>query len=129
MKDSAKSEKLCPFEVSCILGKKARVIIGDYHHILSSSVRDNLFEKLEKDLSKCIIIMDEAHNLPDKCRDLMSTQLSSSTIEYAVNECLENNSSDFAEVLNDFKNIFENLTKIKFKGTTEALLTKDELNK
>ena len=129
MKDSAKSEKLCPFEVSCILGKKARVIIGDYHHILSSSVRDNLFEKLEKDLSKCIIIMDEAHNLPDKCRDLMSTQLSSSTIEYAVNECLENNSSDFAEVLNEFKLIFENLTKIKFKGTTEALLTKDELNK
>ena len=86
-------------------------------------------EKLDKDLERCIIIIDEAHNLPDKCRDLMSTQLSSSTIEYAIKECMDNNSSDFADILNDFRLMFENLTKVKFKGTNEALLTKEELNK
>src|SRR3989338_8706473 len=63
LKSISKERMLCPFEIACIIAKKASVIIADYHHILSPGIRDHLLEKINKDLSECIIIFDEAHNI------------------------------------------------------------------
>ena len=59
MRDIAKDRMLCPFEVACLVAKKATVIIADYHHIISSSIRDSLLERIGKNLSECIVIIDE----------------------------------------------------------------------
>src|SRR3989344_6230787 len=57
LKEHAKKRTLCPFEVACLLAKKAAVIIADYHHILSPSIRNHLFERINKEQSECIIII------------------------------------------------------------------------
>lgn len=128
VKGRAKDSKLCPFEISCIIGKKARVIIADYNHVLNPAIRDNLLDRLNKEFGKCIIIIDEAHNLPDKCRDLMSAQLSSATLDFAVKECIEFKFDDVAEVLSSVKNALEFHFSGKFGGSEEVLIKKAELN-
>lgn len=81
-----KKYKICPFEISCSLAKKANIIIADYFHILSPSIRDSLLLKTKKEIEKGIIIFDEAHNLPDKCRDLLTINLSTLIVDNAIRE-------------------------------------------
>ena len=99
---------LCPYEIAALLGKKAKVIIADYYHILSPTIRQSLFNRLQLDLSNCIIYFDESHNLPDRCRDLLTTSLSSITIDYALRE----NKSFKFDFENELLNIQNNLSAL-----------------
>ena len=79
-------EKLCPYEVTAVMAKNAQVIIADYFHILHPGIREKFLRKTENELGKCILIIDEGHNLPDKVRDLMSVNLSSFVLSAAIKE-------------------------------------------
>ena len=80
------SKEYCPFEISCSLADKAKVIIADYHHILSEPIRKNIFERANKSLQNSIIIFDEAHNLPKRARELLTANLSTPIVERAIKE-------------------------------------------
>jgi DNA excision repair protein ERCC-2 len=81
------SEKnMCPYEVCVEAGKQANVIICDYYHIFSPKVRQAFLGKLEKELEDCILIVDEAHNLPERIRKLLSVNLSDYTLKMASKE-------------------------------------------
>ncbi len=84
--DSCGKEKLCPYEMASLLGKEARVIVGDYYYIFSPKVRDSFFNRIGKELGQCILIVDEGHNLPARVRDLMTAKLSSLMLERALKE-------------------------------------------
>ncbi len=128
LKEYARSKVLCPFEVACLLAKKASVIIADYHHLLSPSIREHIFERINKDISECIIIIDEAHNIPSRCRELLSSQLSTLTIEVAVKEAESIGFKEIGEAINEIKKIIEGLASAKTnKETRESLIAKDEL--
>ena len=79
-------EKLCPYEMAALIGKGAKVIIADYYYIFSPSIRDSLFSRINKELEKCIIIIDEGHNLPARIRDLMTIKLTNFIVERAMKE-------------------------------------------
>ena len=83
---TCKKEKLCPYEVSLILASSAKVIVTDYFYMLNPLIREIFLKKIGKSLDNSIIIFDEAHNLPARTRDLMTTRLSSFIIERAVKE-------------------------------------------
>src|SRR3989344_1606355 len=80
------SKDFCPFEISCILARKAKIIIADYHYILSPTIRKIIFERANKSLENSIIVFDEAHNLPRRARELLTSTLSTITIERAIKE-------------------------------------------
>ncbi|MFH1641877.1 MAG: ATP-dependent DNA helicase [Nanoarchaeota archaeon] len=84
--DICKSEKLCPYEMTAILAKEAKIIISDYNYIFNPSIRDNFFLKTGKELEKCIIIVDEAHNLPKRVRELLSSRLTNFILRRAIKE-------------------------------------------
>ena len=111
--DYSKDRVLCPFEIACLLAKKATVIIADYNHIINSKIRDNLLERINKDLSECIIIIDEAHNLPNKCRELLSTQLSTITMDFSIKEAEFLGYKEIADTIREMKNSIEILSKRK----------------
>lgn len=115
--------KMCPFEMSCLLAKDAKVIIADYFHILSPSIRATLLQKTNKKLENCVIIFDEAHNLPDKCRDLLSVNISTITVDRAVKEAKKFNFK-FISQLNAIKNVLSNITLPLDK--TEILIKKED---
>lgn len=84
--ETSNKEKLCPYELASNLGKDAKVIITDYYYIFNPSIRESLFNRINKELEQCIIIIDEGHNLPERIRDLMTLKVSTIIIERAMKE-------------------------------------------
>jgi DNA excision repair protein ERCC-2 len=106
-------EKLCPYEISALLCKEARVVVGDYYYIFNGNIRENLFKRAEKELCKCIIIVDEGHNLPMRIRNLATVRLSNVSIEKAIKEAKKYGYNDAIEALgligNALKGVAEGL--------------------
>ena len=86
VKSECSNAGFCPYEVSAKVGEKACVIIGDYYHIFSDSIRESLFNRLKITLSECIVIVDEAHNLPDRVKKLLTSTLTTFGIERALKQ-------------------------------------------
>ncbi len=91
--------KLCPYEVLLEAGRKADVIVCDYFHIFSGSVRKAFLNKLGKTLGESILVVDEAHNLPERVRGIASTRLSTYSLEKAVKEASALNARQTGEEL------------------------------
>jgi len=109
--DFCVDKKLCPYEMSTFLAKDASVIISDYYYIFSPSIRDTFFKKTEKELSRCIIIVDEGHNLPKRARELLTQNLSSIGIRNAIKEARKFDYEETAQFLVGLKDIFDNYKK------------------
>lgn len=69
----AEEESLCPFELSLDLAESADVIICDYNYAFDPRVRLQRFFLRKND---CMLLIDEAHNLPERARDMLSASLS-----------------------------------------------------
>ncbi|NLD34936.1 MAG: hypothetical protein GX653_08515 [Clostridiales bacterium] len=64
---------LCPFEYSLALSVLADVVIGDYNYALDPRVHiQRIFDRP----GRVTVLCDEAHNLPDRVRDMLSGELS-----------------------------------------------------
>lgn len=75
----------CTFELLMEAAKKSTAIIADYFHIFSPNIT-KFFKRINKQHADSIIIVDEAHNLPDRIRKDMSVKLTTRTIEIAKKE-------------------------------------------
>jgi DNA excision repair protein ERCC-2 len=119
--------KLCPYEISCEVGKEAKVIVGDYYHILANYIRDNLFERLEKEDSDIILVIDEAHNLPDRARDLLSVNITSFIIDQAIREAREFKAAEgVIEALETIEVIVSKINKRRSLTEEEIKVKKEE---
>ncbi len=77
---------MCAYEISMVLAKLADVIVADYNFVFDPLVKKVFFTKLGKQLEKCIVIVDEGHNLPNRLRENMSDQLTQVTLDAAIKE-------------------------------------------
>jgi len=84
--EASAADKLCPYEMASFMGRDAKVIIADYYYIFNPAVRDSFFRRIEKSLEDCIIIVDEAHNLPGRLRELMTSNLTSFMLKRGILE-------------------------------------------
>ena len=97
-------EKFCPYEMSMALAKKAKVIIGDYYYIFNDSIMTNLFTRANLKLEKCVIIVDEGHNLPTRIRELLTNRLTNIMIRRAIKEAKKygyNETISNLQIIND----------------------------
>lgn len=73
----AREFEICPFELSLDLSEIADVVICDYNYVFDPRVR--LKRHFER--KSCAgILVDEAHNLPDRAREMYSAALSGSRV-------------------------------------------------
>ncbi len=71
----AKNRGMCPFELSLDLAAECDIIICDYNYIFDPfAVLKRFFEEPEL-CSELIILIDEAHNLVDRAREMYSARL------------------------------------------------------
>jgi DNA excision repair protein ERCC-2 len=63
----SKKAHLCPHMVALEAAKGAQVIVADYNHLFSD-LREQSLERLGLTLAACIVVVDEAHNLPERIR-------------------------------------------------------------
>ncbi|MDB6053567.1 MAG: ATP-dependent helicase DinG, partial [Verrucomicrobiales bacterium] len=80
--DHCNKNEVCPFEVQLILARKADVLIGDYNYLFDpGSALTNLDREV---LGQVVVLVDEAHNLPDRGRQIYSSQLSELQLRAAL---------------------------------------------
>lgn len=99
---------LCPYEMNLYLGQKARVIVADYYYIFNPSVSKSFMHKVKKELANCVIIVDEAHNLPGRIRELLSGRLSTTLLRNATKEANELEADECIPLINEIQeNVLE----------------------
>ncbi len=107
--ESVKRE-LCPYEISILMAKQARVIVTDYSYIFNPHIREVFFKKINKELKDAIIIVDEAHNVPSRVKDLVSEYLSNIMLKRAIAEAKKFNHPQIISILEQLATILENYT-------------------
>ncbi len=98
--------KLCPHEMALESGRKSKVIVCDYYHLFHDVVRNSFLNKMGKELKKSIIIVDEAHNLPQRIRDLMTYQLSTYSLKAGIRELREHGFEEEADAVAGILELF-----------------------
>ena len=71
--EEARREEVCPFEVQLELAERADAIVADYNYVFEPGVA--LRHLQAENLHDAILLVDEAHNLPDRARQIYSPQL------------------------------------------------------
>ena len=118
--------KLCPYEIGLISAENSNVVICDYYYIFNDSIRQSLMSKIKKELGKCIIIIDEGHNLPNRIRELMTHRLSSYTVERALREAKK---SEYAEAIENLNIIAKAVIKMDLNNVqkvSQNIVNKDD---
>ena len=117
----ARKTRLCPYELALLNAKKANVIIADYYHVFNPTIREAFFKKSNKFLEKCVIIVDEAHNLPSRLRDMMSSSITTSTMDRALKEA-----KAYPDALKILKRVEERFNGICSNVNEERLVVREE---
>jgi DNA excision repair protein ERCC-2 len=78
----AKAEEVCPFEVQLELARNADVLVADYNYVFDPG--SALTHLRDEGLRETILVIDEAHNLPDRIRKIFSPELLESSILTAL---------------------------------------------
>ena len=84
--DFCYERKICPYEINKNIIKKSTIVVVPYIYVFDQMIRNMLFDSLSISEEDMILIVDEAHNLPDYIRDLFSAQLSLYMLNSCVNE-------------------------------------------
>ncbi len=131
-----KKFNICPFELSLDISTFSDVIIGDYNYVFDLRVQlKRYFEHGKKDYT---LLIDEAHNLPDRLKSSYSVKISREDIPPIINfiskfdsgkkslEAINNRLLSYLDKYNEpiqqLENIPEDLVKLfrSFVSITES---------
>ncbi|MCK6505266.1 hypothetical protein L6R53_18015 [Myxococcota bacterium] len=71
----------CPFALTLDLVRSADVVVGDYNYVFDPAVR---LEPFQEGAGEWIVVVDEAHNLPDRAMGYASPRIDLSMVRQAV---------------------------------------------
>jgi DNA excision repair protein ERCC-2 len=74
----------CPHRVMSVMLERADVVVGNYNHLFDPTTRPLLASILDE---RTFVVVDEAHRLEERVRDLLSDRLGKQTITQARNDC------------------------------------------
>ncbi|MDR1992247.1 MAG: DEAD/DEAH box helicase family protein [Nitrososphaerota archaeon] len=107
---SCKKKQLCAYELVKGAITEAQVIALSYLYVFDPMIRTAFLKNLETELSKIILVVDEAHNLPETAIDISSSQLTSFVMKTAEIEAEKYNYRDIEQFIHYFRNEIETLT-------------------
>lgn len=103
-----KFDSFCPYEMTIELIKMGNALVCDYFHLFTSE-DTRIINKTDISLEDCIVIVDEAHNLPERLKSLLSFKLSTYVLENAIEEA---NEFEFAELEENLEALYDGLRDI-----------------
>ncbi len=112
---------VCPHKVAMDAAERASVVVCDYNYVFSD-ILDWTLERLGKGLEDLILVVDEAHNLPDRIRAHLGGDLSLTDVLRAVREArnLE------PEAAHQLLSVAKSLEKFLLGLPAERVAKKDE---
>ncbi|MCL2143068.1 MAG: ATP-dependent DNA helicase [Methanomassiliicoccaceae archaeon] len=80
---------LCPYEMMKRLIQYADVVIAPYHFIFVPGTKERFLGWMNTPIREMILIVDEAHNLPDHLREVMTARYTMRALDMTENEARE----------------------------------------
>ncbi len=120
IEETARKHDLCPFEFSLDLGYMSDAVVCDYNYYFDPRValqRDDVFKN-----SNDILLIDEAHNLEDRTRDMYSPELIKEEFYELYKIMKEINKKISSQLFNINKKFIE----IKKEANEEAVILDSE---
>lgn len=74
--ETCEKKGICPYEINKLIIHDALVVVVPYVYVFDKSIRIKLLDWLAIAEEDVILVIDEAHNLPDYLRELFSAELS-----------------------------------------------------
>lgn len=107
-----RDKELCPYELNKSLAECADVVTAPYIYFFDAFIRTNLLNWMKCSIEDIILIVDEAHNLPDYARELRSADLSRHMLQLVMNEA-----SEFGDI-----EVFKGFSVIDLAESVQKLL-------
>ncbi|MFA5381725.1 MAG: ATP-dependent DNA helicase [Candidatus Micrarchaeia archaeon] len=127
-KQICKQFSACPHSAESKLIADADVLVCDYNYIFDSMIKNIVLSKMNIGLEDIILIVDEAHNLPERARELMTFTLSKNLISNCKKELKEYAPDPvLSRAFDSLKNIF-NLLGSRQEKIIEKQELLDEIN-
>jgi DNA excision repair protein ERCC-2 len=104
--DYSKKYEICPYELSLDVSFYCDVIICDYNYVYDPKVQ---LKRFFPQKGQYVVLNDEAHNLPERSRDMFSTSLSVKELKNLANN-LEKNSNIYNycyKIINEIINMYD----------------------
>ncbi len=95
--EEARREEVCPFEVQLELASRADAIVADYNYVFEPAAA--LRHLTGEELSEAILLVDEAHNLPDRARQIFSPEILEEELSALRNRLLLQTGDLFADMV------------------------------
>ena len=108
--EEARREEVCPFEVQLELAARADAIVADYNYVFEPGVA--MRHLTGESLANAILLVDEAHNLPDRARQIFSPEILEETLRALVNRLALQPGEIFADLLLSVEDLFAILERI-----------------
>lgn len=111
--ETAKKHRVCPYELSLDVSEYCDVIICDYNYVFDPQVcLRRYFERdSEENAEKYVFLIDEAHNLADRAREMYSSSLSLGLFE-AVSEQIMQAGGKLSSALEEIFRAFRALKRL-----------------
>ncbi len=124
LKDFCAGNLICPHKTAIDAISETNIIICDYNYLFTD-ILETVLEKTHKSIGDLILIIDEAHNLPDRLRDHLSGELTLNLIEEAAKEI---NSVDkkLYRHLKDVGRFFDDFIR-RMPGNTEKNINREDI--
>ncbi len=103
--EEARREEVCPFEVQLELTTRADAIVADYNYVFEPAAA--LRHLTGEDLREAILLIDEAHNLPDRARQIFSPELLEEELSTLRNRLLLQPGDLFQDIVTSVEALLE----------------------
>lgn len=105
-----KKKELCPYELVKSSLSGCKVIALSYLYVFDPVIRTAFLKNLNTDLQKTILVVDEAHNLPETAIDVSSSSLSLFVLKQAELEANKFGNKGVEDFVNFLREEVEKLT-------------------
>lgn len=102
-------ESFCPYEITKFAVEDTDVVALSYLYVFDPAVRGAFLHHLSKPLTQVILVVDEAHNLPDTAVEIASDALTLFVVRQAQREAERFNHPEIAVFSRRFRVIMEKM--------------------
>ncbi len=106
---------MCPYQFQLDLGNFCDVLVCDYSYVYDFRYRLALQDSINAH-PKQFLCVDECHNLPERVRDMYSTELFVSTLNEALTLCL---TEEFKILKKDLKKLIKTFSDLSYDPEDE----------
>jgi len=106
----ARSHTICPFEFQLDIAMEADIIICDYNYLFDPNVALKRLFGAELVQNDYTFLVDEAHNLPERAREMYSAQLEANTVK-ELRKLFKNSNKEVEAALKKLTSFMNRLKK------------------